>query len=339
MRPMEPGYEGPPKVPAELEEYYKRPSEIGTVEEKLLTEQSRYTVKEITLKTPVGETSIEYYQKRNKITDELVFVFPILGGNYWFERYYAKYLVRHGVDAAIILRNPEFKKPEKIDRIEEMLREGIIRDRLTMDYMEKNYGKKQFGSFGISRGGINVAITAGADTRLRSNVIVMGGTDVVGIFRNTNQRGVGRYINKVLAFKGNGYTKADFLDFLEKAIKTDPKRLSKYIDARHTLMFITVFDKTVPASFQHKLRKEIGNPETIYLATDHYISLMLTQFVPMMPPSREAAIFPFDFIETESLKFYRREFGLKGFSIMQIPYDLFLLPSRVLFYLWDRVVP
>jgi hypothetical protein len=337
VRPMRPGYQGPALRTPEVEKYYNASFVTPVSTEKLLETHPRYTVKEVTIQTEFGESIVELYQKRRKVSDELVLIFPILGGKYWFERYYARFLVRAGIDAAIILRNPEFKKPENVDRIEELLREGVVRDRRTIDVMERNYGKKQFGSFGISRGGINVAITAGVEPRLKSNVIVMGGTDIVGIFRDTNQRGVGRYIKKVLALKGNGYTEEDFLNFLERTIKTDPMSLAKYLDARHTLMFITLFDRTVPVKYQTRLREAIGFPETYYLPTDHYLSLLYTQFVPMLPPSREATLLPFDFIETESIKFYRREFGMKGVRLMDLPFDLFLVPSRAFFYLWDRV--
>jgi len=338
VRPMAPGYKGPTPRTPEVESYYGRVGKIGEVVEKHLETTVRFTVKEITFQTDVGESVLELYQKRSKVTDEVVLIFPILGGKYWFERYFARYLARQGIDAAIILRNPEFKRHENIDRIEELLKNGVIRDRFSLDLLERDYGKKQFGTFGISRGGINVAITAGVDPRLKSNIIVMGGTDIVGIFKDTNQRGVGRYIKKVLAFKGNGYTEQDFHEYLARTIKTDPQALAKYMDAEHTMMFVTLFDRTVPVKYQTRLREAIGFPETYYLPTDHYLSLLMTQFVPIFPPSREVALVPFDFIETESLAFYRKEFGISGFRLMEIPFNIALFPSRALFFIWDHVM-
>jgi len=331
---MLPGYAGPPARPAEIEEYYANKGTIRGVAEKVLLEHPRYIVSELTLTTDNGEAKIELYAKR-KTSDELVFVFPILGGDYWFERYFANYLVRHGIDAAIILRNSEFKRPENIDRVEELFRNGVIRDRLAMDYFEQWGGKKQFGSFGISRGGINVAMTAGVDSRLKSNVIVMGGTDLVNIFRHTNQGGVAKYVDKVLAYKG--YTKEQFYKYLEDTVRSEPKGLAQYVDANHTLMFISMFDRTVPATYQHQLREQIGYPETYYLASDHYLTLLYTQFVPMIPPVRSIALFPFDFIEAESMKFYRREFKMKGFTLLDVPFEILLLPSRAFFWVYDRV--
>lgn len=331
-RPMGASYAGPTVRAPWIESYYKVPAEKTSASEVRLEEKSDYTISEIVLYTEVGEAKLEYYKKK-KPSDELVFVFPILGGEYWFERYFARYLVEHGIDAAIILRNPEFKKPENIDRIEELLRQSVLRDKASVDYFQHSQGKKQFGTFGISRGGVNAAISAGADPRLKTNIIVMGGEDIVEIFRNTNQRGVGKYITKVLAHKG--YSRENLFDFLTATIKTDPKNLAQYMDAEHTLMFITAFDKTVPAHFQHLLRKRIGNPRTYYLATDHYLALLLTQFVPLVPPIRGAGILPFDFIERQSLGFYRKDFGISNYSMLEVAYDLLTVPSQIFFRAWD----
>jgi hypothetical protein len=331
-RPMAGRYPGPTPREPWIETYYKVGEEKISSNEVQLENKSDYTVSELVLYTSVGEAKLEYYKKK-KPSDELVFVFPILGGEYWFERYFARYLVEHGIDAAIILRNPEFKKPENIDRIEEVLRQSVLRDKASIDFFEKYGGKKQFGTFGISRGGVNAAITAGVDPRLKTNIIVMGGEDIVEIFRNTNQRGVGKYIDKVLAYKK--YGREDLFNFLTATVKTDPKNLAQYMDAEHTLMFITAFDKTVPAHFQHLLRKRIGNPRTYYLATDHYVALLLTQFVPLVPPIRGWGILPFDFIERESLGFYRKDFGIADYSVLEAAYDLLALPSQIFFRTLD----
>ena len=331
-RPMAGRYSGPKVREPWIESYYGASQEKFSVSKTQLEVKSDYTVSEIVLYTKAGEAKLEYYGKK-KESNELVFVFPILGGEYLFERYFARYLVEHGIDAAIILRNPEFKKAENIDQIEQLLRKSVLRDRASIDYFEKYQNKKQFGTFGISRGGVNAAITAGVDSRLKTNIIVMGGEDIVEIFRSTNQRGVGKYITKVLAHKG--YTRDDLFKFLTETIKTDPKNLAQYMDAEHTLMFITAFDKTVPAHFQHALRRRIGNPSTYYLATDHYLALLLTQFVPLIPPIPGYGVLPFDFIERESLGFYRRDFGISDYSVLERAYDLLTVPSQIFFRVLD----
>jgi hypothetical protein len=329
---MSSSYSGPQPRPPWVQDYYAHAQNLRTASEVIIEEQKKYSISEITLFTSAGEAKLEFYQQQDK-TRELVFIFPILGGDYWFERYIARYLVERGIDTAIILRNPEFKKPENVDKIEALLRNSVIRDRVSIDYFEKFQNKNQFGTFGISRGGVNAAISAGADSRLKSNIIVMGGEDIGEIFRLTNQRGVNKYIAKVLAKKN--YKKEDLFKFLRGAIQTDPKNLAQFIDAKHTLMFITIFDKTVPAHFQHLLRKRIGNPRTYYLATDHYLALLLTQFVPLVPPVRGIGILPLDFIETESLGFYRREFDGQKYSVLEGFYDLIALPSQLAFRVLD----
>ena len=157
--------------------------------------------------------------------------------------------------------------------------------------------------------------------------------NIVEIFRKTNQGGVGRYLKKVLDAKA--CTRVDLFKFLTDTIKTDPVNLAQFMDARHTLMFISALDKTVPAKFQHRLRKRIGNPRTFYLATDHYVTLLLTQFVPLVFPVRGLTILPLDFIETQSLHFYREEFNIGSFTPLNIAYDLLVLPSEIVFRISD----
>jgi len=40
---------------------------------------------------------------------------------------------------------------------------NVVRDRMAIDFFEQRLGKKEFGTLGISRGAINVAVTAGVD--------------------------------------------------------------------------------------------------------------------------------------------------------------------------------
>ena len=132
-RPMNGEYAGPTKREPWVECYYPQTTKVDQQVGVVLEQNSSYSVSEITLFSKVGETKLEFY-KKNKASDELVVVFPILGGKYWFERYIARYFVERGIDAVIILRNPEFKKPENIDRIEDLLKQSVQRDRLALDY-------------------------------------------------------------------------------------------------------------------------------------------------------------------------------------------------------------
>jgi hypothetical protein len=239
----------------------------------------------------------------------------------------ARYFVESGLDAAIVNRSNEFKDPTKFEQLEEIFRLNIVRDRLALDFFQAEYGKKQFGSFGISRGAINVALTAGVDARLKYNVLAMGGTDLVNLFRDSNQKRIENYIQSVS--DARGYTQDEFFTALRKQLRTDPKYTAQYLDGKNTLLVLGIFDRTVPFSYGLKLREQIGRPETIFLLADHYVSLAYTQTVSLLPPSKEkTGLFPFPYVEQEAVSFYKRSFN-DDWNWKALPFKILTLPFNL----------
>lgn len=159
----------------------------------------------------------------------------------------------------------------------------MIRDRIAIDFFERQYGKKEFGSFGISRGAINVAISAGVDKRLKHNVLALGATDLVRIMKSSNERRIEKYRDDVMAKLG--ISEKEFYTALTDNIRTDPKGLAKISYARHTLLVLALLDKTVPIQYGIKLRREIGGPKTVYLLADHYLAAGFTQLATVAAPA------------------------------------------------------
>jgi hypothetical protein len=332
--PLDPKYSGPTPRPPEIETYYARKGPYGDFTEEILVKERGYTHKKIILQSNAGQITIDYFQQA-KISDGVIFVFPVLGGKPIFESYFAKYFAEHGLDSAIINRQNDFKNPDNVDRLEEIIRDNVIRDRYAMDFFEKQFGKKKFGSFGISRGAINAAITAGIDERLKYNVLVLGGTDLVKLFQKSKQRRLGDYVKRVTEKKN--ITRDEFFQYLANQLKTDPKYLASHVDARHTLMILGLFDRTVPIRYGKRLREQLGNPRTIYLMADHFISVAYTRYLPLLLPHRDLCLFPLPYIETEALNFYRNEMqtGERTFSI--IPFRLVQIPMNIIGRLIDAI--
>lgn len=318
--------------PDKLNEYYSGGSGYWGLEEEVLEEREYYNIHQFILVTDKGPLTIDYYRHFD-YDEDLIFVFPILGGSNKFAKHFAEFFADNGYDIAIVHRNSDFKRPENIDKIEELFRDSIIRDRLAMDFFEQFYAKKNFGSFGISRGAINVAMTAGVDSRLKYNVLAMGGSDLVEIFKYSNQKGIRKYRKRAMANKKMSLDK--LFEWLAPRIKSDPKYLAKYIDPKDVLMFLAIFDRTVPISSGLRLRRQLDYPDTIFLFADHYTSLLYTQFVPLIPPDRKFGVLPFDYIERESLEFFNRKFGRDSFDWRLLPFRFVQLPFRTFFRLWD----
>lgn len=304
--PISSKYKGPDTRPPELDQYYNATSFYAPWQEEVLNSTKKYDTKRLKLESSYGPITIDYYQRHQK-SENLIFVFPLLGGKNIIVDHFAEYFANHGFDAAIVHRNDDFKNPDRYFELEEILRQGVVRDRIAIDFFEKEQGKKTFGTFGISRGAINVAITAGVDPRLKYNVLAMGASDLAELMMSSNQRRLQMYRQTVM--DKNGMTSGQFHDHLKEAIKTDPKYLARYMDARNALMFLCLLDKTVPIRYGNKLRKKMGNPKTIYLLADHYTSIAFTEYLELIPAGEYSSLFPFGYIESESLEFYRKSFG------------------------------
>lgn len=334
--PLESGYKGPPRRPASITDYYeyKKNQNFSNKREEIITKDETVTQSRINITTEYGALVMDYF-KSSVDSDDLVLVFPILGGRKnMISGYFADYFARNGIDSAIVHRDENFKNPECIDELEDILRNSVIRDRIAIDYFETIQGKKKFASFGISRGAINVAITSGIDSRLEYNVMALGGTNLVKLFSESKEGRIKEYRQKVQSNKN--WTQEEFVQILSETLKTDPVNFAQYIDARKTLLVLSLFDDTVPIKFGKKLRHQIGKPETIYLLADHKLGLLYTGFVPIIPPIHRSGyrIFPIDYLETEALHFYRKSFGHEEVSIKHTIFQLLQIP----FVLAERTI-
>ena len=332
---VNPKYKGPDTRPLELDQYYSRGESYSSAKEEIVQKTGDYQLKRITLESQAGTITIDYFERYEK-SGELILVFPLLGGRNTISDYFADYFAQGGFDCAIIHRINDFKSPENFDRLEELLRKGVIRDRIALDYFENVYAKKDFGTFGISRGGINVAISAGVDERLKYNVIAMGGADLPNLFRASGQPRLRKYVRTVTDTRNISVD--EFYTLLNERIKTDPKYLSKYMDARNALMFVSILDRSVPLKYGLKLRDSIGDPKTYYLFADHYAGILYTRYVQLIPPVGPLGIFPMDFIETTALNFYKQSFkrGRRDIregllQILQLPLNIIAAISEKLF--------
>ncbi|MCB0329407.1 MAG: hypothetical protein KDD70_07080 [Bdellovibrionales bacterium] len=307
-------YQGPEPRSQELLDYYSHQNSYDWYEESPQEHHNRVSISRVLLRSSYGSVVLDYYA-HEKQTDDLVLVFPMLGGRMELATHFAGYLARFGVDAVIIHRDNDFKNPQNFRHFEEVVRRDIILNRIVVDYFQDHHGKKDFGTFGISRGAISAALAAGVDDRLQYNVFALGGSDIVGLFKDSDERKIRRYVNQAVA--AEGIDEATFYTQFGEQIKSDPKYLAKHIDAKHTLMILGVFDSTVPIKYGEEFRTALGDPETIYLPTGHRTSGLYTQYISLVPPAADPGLglFPVDYLESETLDFFRRSFGHSGFDL------------------------
>lgn len=291
--------------PPELLSYYDDGRQILRVSDRIVDTLYKVTKSEIEISTPRGKTHVIYFDGPSQ-KPELLLVFPLMGGSQIVSEHFAHFFARYGYDAAIVKRNNDFKDPENFPKLESLLRDTVVRDRVTLDYFEKYRGKTSFGSFGISRGAINALMTAGVDKRLKYNVLVMGAADIPSIFKYSTLHSVKKYQRRVM--KKYNLTEEEFISTLQDKLKTNPSTVTKYLLPQDTMLILAALDSSVPIQDGLKMRKELGYPRTIFIPANHYIGAILTQIISIKEPFMGRPVFPFDYIEGEAMSFYREKF-------------------------------
>lgn len=324
----------PPARPAALEAYYDRGTSYTNYHLEFRREFPNYVVSRYLLESSYGLVTLDYFQLP-KPSSEVVFLYPALGGKNSIENYFADYFTKNGIESVVVHRNNDFKDPSNFDRMEEVLRNTVIRDRIVLDFFEKNFGKTEFGSFGISRGAFNVASTAGVDPRLKYNVLAMGGTDLVGVFQRSDQPRIRKYIDGVALVKK--MTREQIFDNLRSNLMTDPKYLASFLDPKNTLLFLSALDDTVPYRYGRMLRRQIGYPRTVVLLANHYTSLLYTQIIKVFPPEPSLCVFPVAYIEGEALAFFNKKFNRRSYSLKLLPVKVLQWPINVMARVGDMI--
>ena len=85
----------------------------------------------------------------------------------------------------------------------------------------------------------------------------------------------------------------------------------------------------MPIKNGEKLRKNIGNPKTIFLVGNHFTSAFFTQLGRVVPIGKSGAVFPFHYIESEALDFYLAKFKKEKYRWGMVPYRILQFPGDV----------
>src|SRR5690606_33499530 len=150
-----------------------------------------------------------------------------------------------------------------------------------------------FGVFGISFGGMAAVMLAALDDRIDAVVAAMAGGDLPHLMVNTSYRAVARQINQAL--RESGTSRERLAERLAEMIDSDPLRFAPYVDAGEILLVVTRTDMIVPFESQEKLRRALGEPETLYLPTGHRTS-----------------VFYFPFLRNSARAFFERQFSARN---------------------------
>ena len=135
----------------------------------------------------------------------------------------------------------------------------------------------RIGVFGISMGAIKGALISALDERVGASVLALAGGDIPYLLTYSDEPGIARRRDGYL--QEHHLTLAELQEELDRKITCDPIHYAEYIDAEKVLMVLAFFDQTVPLEKGRELKEKMGNPETIYLFSGHYSSVLFKNYI------------------------------------------------------------
>ena len=286
-----------------------------------------YTIRRYEIGSSYGEITIDYFQLRGQNSPELILIFPILGGKNKIENYFAEVLAAAGFESAIIHRNDEFKNPALFSQIEAVMRRNTLRDMVALNFFEKELGKRVFGGFGLSRGAMNLVISAGTDSRLKYNFLALGGASIAAVVRSTKERRIKAYIEDLARSRHSSVEET--LTFLDKTLASEPSVFAPSIDSQNTMLVLGVFDSTVPFREGLRLRKLLGNPATVFLLSGHATSLLYSQFFRLITFGSSHTMIPLPYLETEIVNFFTEKMRPGNTRISILLFRFLQMPGNI----------
>ncbi|MBI4004497.1 MAG: hypothetical protein HY353_05690 [Candidatus Omnitrophica bacterium] len=277
----------PQPLPQEVAAYYAYPRAPTNVTTEPLREDR--WVREALIRFPLSASGFEptepvvefeWFESIQPGRRPAILFNPILGGDYPLERKICRFLARHGFHAALVHRKTLKIGPDQpIEHLELLLRQGIVRIRQIVDWMElhERVDPSRMGGFGISMGGIASVITAAVEPRLRAHVIALAGGSIPDVLITSKDSLLTKPRARYLAHHQMDLRTMEAL--LRQHIRTDPVRLAPYVEPSQLFMFIALGDRTIGRANALRLRRALRNPTTVFLPTGHYTAYFLLPYV------------------------------------------------------------
>jgi dienelactone hydrolase len=205
---------------------------------------------------------------------------PILGGEALLVSDLALDLASEGYHVLLVRRGELAVDPARgVAQVEDRLAADVSGQVQALDWLltHADVDATRVGAFGISAGGIQTAMVAGADPRYRAHVIALAGGPMSDVLTTSSERQLRRLIAEGRALTG---LSSDALRAsLHRAIVTDPVALARYVPPERVLLVLADHDTSVPTRTGERLREALGNPETIVLPWGHYGSILALPLV------------------------------------------------------------
>ena len=162
--------------------------------------------------------------------------------------------------------------------LERMRREGILDNRKMLDVFSQRpeVDPGRLGSLGISLGAIRNLLLIAAEPRLKANVLCLGGVALPAIFRDSQEYGVTRYLER--RYREDGVTKAEVCADIAQHLRSKPVAFLRAISTERVLLILGRYDDKVPYANGLLMKEGLGHPETYLLPAGHYTAILLAPY-------------------------------------------------------------
>ncbi|MBL9088130.1 MAG: prolyl oligopeptidase family serine peptidase [Planctomycetia bacterium] len=205
---------------------------------------------------------------------------PILGGEALLVSDLALDLASDGYHVLVVRRGELRVDPARgIEQVEDRLAADVSGQVQALDWLltHPDVDAARVASFGISAGGIQVAMVAGADPRYRAHVIALAGGPLPDVLTTSSEKQLRRLVASGRA--QTGLTTDELREALRRAIVTDPVALARHVPPERVLLILADHDTSVPTWTGEQLREALGRPETVVLPWGHYGSILALPLV------------------------------------------------------------
>lgn len=280
--PLRPTAASPLPLPAEIAAYYDYPKQQMEPIKTPLRENAKW--REWLVQFPLAVSGFEptepmvefeWFESTQPLRRPAIVFNPILGGDYPLERGICRFLARNGYHTAMIHRKTLKISPEhKVEHLELLLRQGILRIRQVVDWMElqPEVDPERLGSFGISMGGIASVITAAVEPRLKAHMVALPGGSIPDILLTSKDSLLTKPLKRYM--EANHIDRLELEKRLQQHVRTDPLRLAPYVDPHKIFLFVALADRTIGRANSLRLWMALGRPKVVFLPLGHYTAYL-----------------------------------------------------------------
>ena len=273
------GIRGESKMAQEIKDVspFNYAKEDFPVEVKLVRRKKGYVIKRITFSSALpapGENNTVrcyYYQVEKEERVPAIVILPIAGGNYFFSKKMAKFLVRRGMNCLRLERGERLLDGEgDLEVVRRRFIKTIIDYRRSIDWLfsQKEIDPERIGVTGASLGAFLSSLVAETDPRIKSSVFILGGGNLAKLFSQSRERTIRSFRKRVM--KKKGLTEEEFSQLVsQKLVDIDPLTYVVRLSPENVLMINTVNDVVVPRDCTLEFWSSVGEPELIWLPFTH----------------------------------------------------------------------